>query len=668
MSIIISPDKTISVEGENYNFHSGNLVYDYTNLSFTNLENNVFKFENGLVLTTNCEKSQHTAVIRHNNVIKNTSSNPITLNKAASLAVCGIAENGEWYQKGRIKIHYVKCSWQGEFQWKTTDLQKESIFPVSSHQNSAEFVISSSGSWSTAKYYPLLLIEDTFQNTTYFFEVESSTSWNIVIYNSKTEGEIGSIAVTAGGANILVDGWNLTLMPSETYQTASVLYGEVNGGKEAALNELIKYKRLAAKTKLNTPPIIYNCYMNGIWSNPTDEKLIPLIDAAADVGAEIFCIDAGWHSPVTSEITLGIGDWNEDKSRFRDKSLAEILGYIKAKGMVPGVWFELESCQANCEIAKKLGQKAFLCRNGMPIGKSRLLFDFSNPKVKEHLFASVKCLYEMGVRFIKNDYNQSSGIGVEKNNLSLSQALKENSKNFLNFIDDLKAAFPDLIIENCGSGAMRADGETLSHFHIQSISDQENYCYLPSIISGGGTIIPPEKLGIWAMPYPVPYKDRMEKISLDYFKTIPKDEILRKTAFNMASAFMGSICLSGRIDLSDEENINFIKNTIFAYRSIRSLIPFSEIHTIDGNFSIGEKGVFAMMLNCKSERSAIVTVWNLTDSSAEKKVDLSPLGINISETVPLVILPDETTFETKVNALFVAFKNATSAATFLLKY
>ena len=93
MSIIISPDKTISVEGENYNFHSGNLVYDYTNLPFTNLENNVFKFENGLVLATNCEKSQHTAVIKHNNVIKNTSSNPITLNKAASLAVCGIAEN-----------------------------------------------------------------------------------------------------------------------------------------------------------------------------------------------------------------------------------------------------------------------------------------------------------------------------------------------------------------------------------------------------------------------------------------------------------------------------------------------------------------------------------------------------------------------------------------------
>ncbi len=35
--------------------------------------------------------------------------------------------------------------------------------------------------------------------------------------------------------------------------------------------------------------------MNTLMGDPTTEKLLPLIDAAADAGAEVFCIDAGWY-------------------------------------------------------------------------------------------------------------------------------------------------------------------------------------------------------------------------------------------------------------------------------------------------------------------------------------------------------------------------------------
>lgn len=43
--------------------------------------------------------------------------------------------------------------------------------------------------------------------------------------------------------------------------------------------------------------IIFNDYMNCLWGSPTTEKLLPLIDAAAEVGCEYFCIDAGWYAP-----------------------------------------------------------------------------------------------------------------------------------------------------------------------------------------------------------------------------------------------------------------------------------------------------------------------------------------------------------------------------------
>ena len=43
------------------------------------------------------------------------------------------------------------------------------------------------------------------------------------------------------------------------------------------------------------------------------------------------------------------------------------------------------------------------------------------------------------------------------------------------FIDELTEKYPDLIIENCPSGAMRCDHGTLKRFHFQSISDQDHF-------------------------------------------------------------------------------------------------------------------------------------------------------------------------------------------------
>jgi hypothetical protein len=35
--------------------------------------------------------------------------------------------------------------------------------------------------------------------------------------------------------------------------------------------------------------------MNCLWGDPTEEKELPLIDAAAEAGCEYFVIDAGWY-------------------------------------------------------------------------------------------------------------------------------------------------------------------------------------------------------------------------------------------------------------------------------------------------------------------------------------------------------------------------------------
>ena len=54
--------------------------------------------------------------------------------------------------------------------------------------------------------------------------------------------------------------------------------------------------------------MVFNDYMNTLMGDPTTAKLLPLIDAAAGAGAEVFCIDAGWYDNGTSWWD-SVGEW-----------------------------------------------------------------------------------------------------------------------------------------------------------------------------------------------------------------------------------------------------------------------------------------------------------------------------------------------------------------------
>ena len=108
-----------------------------------------------------------------------------------------------------------------------------------------------------------------------------------------------------------------------------------------------------------------------------------------------------------------------------------------------------------------------------------------------------------GIRFIKNDYNQNVGIGIDGACGEASpEELKRNQAAFMALIDRVCKAFPDLVVENCSSGCMRADHASETHFYMQSVSDQEYYERMPSVVQGLFACMPPERVGIWGYPYP----------------------------------------------------------------------------------------------------------------------------------------------------------------------
>ena len=355
--------------------------------------------------------------------------------------------------------------------------------------------------------------------------------------------------------------------------------------------------------------------MNALWALPTKEKSLPLIDAAAEAGCEYYVMDAGWYN-VNKNEAKDLGMWEINDELFGDGGLQSIFDHVTGKGMKPGIWFEFESVGAEAKIIKE-HPEYLLTRRGKPLNSSRPMLDFRQAGVREHIRARIKALYDMGVRYIKNDYNVNTGVGIDPDGAA---SLHGHAEAFYRFIDEIRSEFPDLMIENCGSGAMRSDMETLSHFHLQSVSDQEDYFRLPSIVSGSEACIPPERCGIWAYPYPT---------KIDFRETFkPTKEFADKfkdgkiTSYCMVTGLMGLMYLSGRIECADEINKSLIKDAVDIYKATRGYIIKSVPVYPTKTFDIDTNGVNSFALYDKDDRFIMLAVWNNSDNAATKRIDL----------------------------------------------
>lgn len=73
---------------------------------------------------------------------------------------------------------------------------------------------------------------------------------------------------------------------------------------------------------------------NTIYGDPTTEKKeLPLINAAAEVGIQIFVIDCGWYDD-TGDWWPSVGEWLPSKKRFPN-GVTEVIDAIREEGMIP---------------------------------------------------------------------------------------------------------------------------------------------------------------------------------------------------------------------------------------------------------------------------------------------------------------------------------------------
>jgi alpha-galactosidase len=440
--------------------------------------------------------------------------------------------------------------WLGESRWRRAPLRESIVdlnLPLHGQHGRGCLAVVSTGTWSSGTHLPTGGLVDRETGDAWLWQVEHNGAWRWEV-GERLDGAYLALL----GPTDIDHQWQQRLAPGESFATVPVSIAVAPDGLEGAVAALTAHRRRLVRPHPDRSalPVVFNDYMNTLMGDPTTAKLRPLIDAAAAAGAEVFCVDAGWYDN-GSAWWDAVGEWQPSQTRF-PRGIEEVLTRIRDRGMVPGLWLEPEVIGVRSPMADKLPAEAFLQRGGVRLVEhNRYHLDLRHPRAVAHLDEVVdRLVEELGVGYLKLDYNIDPGAGTDLDADSAGAGLLGHNRAHLAWLDQVLDRHPGLILENCASGAMRMDYALLSRMQLQSTSDQQDFRRYPPIAVAAPVSVLPEQAASWAYPQPD-----------------MSDEAL---AFALCTGMLGRLYLSGRLDGMRPEQLASVRAAVGAYRDIRA--------------------------------------------------------------------------------------------------
>jgi alpha-galactosidase len=453
-----------------------------------------------------------------------------------------------------LDLWWAASDWLAEGRWTARALRE--VLPalgpaLGTAQPRGCFGRTSVGTWSSGRYLPMGALVSRASGRAWLWQAETQGGWHWQV------GERDGAAYLALlGPTDTEHQWQVTLTPGQEFTTIPAAVGVSGAGFDGALAALTWGRRAVRRPHPDHQrlPVIFNDYMNTLMGDPDTGKLRPLIEAAAAAGAEYFCIDAGWYAEAGEPWWDTVGEWRPAVSRFPG-GLSEVLDDIRCHGLVPGLWLEPEVIGVHSPVAGRLPEEAFFHRSGVRVVEhGRYHLDLRHPAAAGHLDAVVDRLVgELGVGYLKLDYNINPGPGTDVGGVSPGAGLLGHNRAHLAWLDAVLDRHPGLVLENCASGAMRADHALLARLQLQSTSDQQDLLRYAAIAAAAPAAVPPEQGAVWAYPQP----------------EFTDAEIV----FTLGNALLGRIHLSGHLDRMSPAQRHLVAEAVAVYRQIRADLP-----------------------------------------------------------------------------------------------
>ncbi len=483
----------------------------------------------GLLVKSCMQFTGKAAVAESWTVVENEGKEPVGLTYVSSFCLNGLTKEVSLPWDQALSLMVPSNSWYGEFQWKRHTLPGLGMYKVF-HYSTKRLSYSATGTWNSHEYLPMGYVSNDPAKEGWYFSIIHNGSWHWEIGDSRDQ-----LYLQLSGPTEAENHWYHELKPQESFESVHAAVAVTAEGFEDAAAQMTQWRRLMRRKNEDDEklPVIFNDFMNCLGGDPKEEKEYPLIDAAAEIGCEYYTIDAGWYA--NGSWWSRVGEWEPAVQRWPN-GLETVLSYIRGKGMVPGLWLELEVMGIHCPIADKLPDDWFFMRHKKRvIDHGRYQLDYRNPEVRAFADDVIRRLVEdYGAGYIKMDYNINAGIGTERDADSAGDGLLGHNRAYLEWLDHIFAQWPELIIENCGSGGMRINDALLSRHSIQSSSDQTDYTRYAAISAAAPAAVTPEQNAVWSYPL--------------------FDADAEQTAFNMVNAMTMRIHQSGHLAKLSEEN------------------------------------------------------------------------------------------------------------------
>jgi len=493
------------------------------------------------------------AALRVETRVENRGDAAVSLELLSSFSLDGITPFHRADAPGRLVLHRFRSGWSAEGRGDSQAL--EALHLERGWQGHSVNVerFGQVGSLPVRGYFPCAVVEDTVAGVSWAAQLAWAGSWQMEVYR---QGD--SVALSGGLADREFGHWLKTLVPGETLVAPEAWLTVCAGTRDDACARLVEQQeRLlppAPETERALAPV-FNEFCSS-WGDPDEERVLALADRLAGTAVKYLVIDAGWYADKGRLWFNAHGDWNVGSGRFPN-GLAATAKAIRERGLIPGLWFEWETCGRTSETFKRTDE--LLSRDGVTITVAdRRFLDLRKPEVRAGLDRRVLGrLRANGFGYVKFDYNETLGLGVdgaESPGEGLRQVILATNELYAG----LAKALPNTVIELCASGGHRLEPSLMRHGHMGSFSDAHETPELPIIAAGLHRLVPVRQLQVWAVL-------RAEA-----------DE--RRLLYVLAAGFLGRMCLSGDLPALSEEQWSLAKRALELYAKAAPVLRDGRTH------------------------------------------------------------------------------------------
>ena len=194
----------------------------------------------------------------------------------------------------------------------------------------------------------------------------------------------------------------------------------------------------------------------------TEEPVLAVIDPFAEIGAELFIIDAGWYEG--EPWMEWLGNWRHSPNKY-PRGLRPISDRLAAAGIEFGIWFASEMVNSHAPVVQEHPDWIRWRVSGR-VGTLRM----DIPEAREWFLSNVDDLVE-NARMTCYRQDGSGSYDEEpdhRKGVSESQHIAGLYESW----DEMVRRHPGLIMEGCSGGGRRIDLETVSRFHWHQKSDR----------------------------------------------------------------------------------------------------------------------------------------------------------------------------------------------------